>query len=296
MQKTYFSKRFFLMSSLGPQLFFLALIFLGPFLYMVWLSFTDLSFALADQKGAFVGIKNYGKAFGTDPIFWNSMKKSAIYMLLCVLPQIVFGVVIAEWFATRDSLRKIFSPLLALPILLPAVVVGLLWRLLLQGEFGIVSFYLRKLGLFTERAILSDVKSILITLSLVDFWQWAPFVVLVFLAARLSLPVAPREAALMDGARPFQIFRDVTIPFMLPTMGVIFLIRAIDSFKEFDKVFILTGGGPGSASEMSSIYIWRVAFKQWDFGYGAALCTIVYLVIFLGAQLFVRLSERRVTT
>lgn len=294
MQKKSSINRVFLATALGPQLLLLFLIFLGPFLYMVWLSFTNLSFAQASQKGAFVGLQNYYRALVNDPMFWTSMKTSAIYMLFCVLPQITFGLIFAEWLATRERLRNVISPLLSLPVLLPAVVVGLLWRLLLQGEFGVLSFYLQKVGLFAERAILSDVKSILITLSLVDFWQWAPFVVLVLLAARLSLPKAPLEAAQMDGARYLQIFRDITIPYMLPTVGVVLLIRAIDSFKEFDKVFILTGGGPGNASEMSSIYIWRVAFKQWDYGYGAALCTIVYLVVFAGIRLFVWLAQKKV--
>jgi len=95
------------------------------------------------------------------------------------------------------------------------------------------------------------------------------------------LPSSPLEAAWMDGASPLRAFFDVTLPALLSTVFIVSLVRAIDSFKEFDKVFILTGGGPGTASELSSVYIWRTAFKQWNFGYAAAICVLVYLIIFL---------------
>jgi len=143
-----------------------------------------------------------------------------------------------------------------------------------------LSFTLEYLGIPGARGLLSDPTSILFTIAAIDFWQWTPFVVLVLLAVRNGLPGTPREAAALDGAGSIRQFLDVTLPAMLPAVFFISVLRFIDSFKEFDKVFILTGGGPGSASELASIYIWRVAFKYWDFGYAAALCVLIYILLY----------------
>lgn len=272
------------LSLLAPVLGFLGAIFLGPFLYMVWLSLTDLSFAVAERSGNFIGVANYSRALFGDPIFLGSLGRSGLFVLLCVIPEVVVGIVVAELLHSRPLAQRLLSPLFALPVLLPSVVVGLYWRLLLQGEFGLVSYYLSEWGLPGVKGLLSSSRTVLFTVAAVDIWQWGPFVALVLLASRCSLPRAPLEAAWVDGASRFRAFLDVTLPALLPTVFFLSLIRAIDSFKEFDKVFILTGGGPGTASELSSVYTWRMAFKQWEFGYAAALCVVVYVLIYVASQ------------
>ncbi len=284
MQAKHQRNAYFLAWSLGPLFIFLTAVFLGPFVYMLWLSFTDLSFAAPDRTGNFMGLDNYSRALWHDEVFLGSLARSAIFTLLSVSPEILIGIIVAEILYTRPIAQRLLSPLFALPVLLPTVVVGLYWRIMLQGEFGVVSYYLAELGLPAAKGILSNSHTILITLALVDIWQWTPFVALVLLAGRSSLPRAPLEAALLDGASQLRAFVDVTLPGMLPTVIVIGLIRAVDSFKEFDKVFILTGGGPGNASELSSIYAWRVAFRRWDFGYAAAICVLIYLLLYAVSQ------------
>jgi len=276
---------------LTPVLAFLALIFLGPFLYMVWLSLTDLSFASAEHNGNFIGLSNYVRALWGDGIFLASIGRSALFTVLCVLPQAVVGIALAEFLHSSPFSHKILSPLLAVPALLPSVIVGLYWRILLQGEFGLLSHYASKIGLPFATGILSNPRLVLLSVAMVDFWQWAPFVTLVLLAARSSQKRAPLEAAWLDGASQLRSFFDITLPGLLPAILAISVIRAIDSFKEFDKVFILTGGGPGTASEFSSVYIWRQAFRNWEFGYGAALCVLVYLFIYLVTQIGLKWSH-----
>lgn len=255
---------------------------------MVWLSLTDLSFAVPDQSGNFVGLDNYIRAIVRDPEFIASILKSVSFAALCVVPQIVLGVILAEFLHRKLTAQKIISPLLAIPVLLPAVIVGMYWKLLLQGEFGMISYYLSQMGVPYAKSILSSTDWILPILAAVDTWQWGPFVALVFLASRSLLPNAPLEAAYVDGASRLRAFFDVTLPALIPTALLLSFVRAIDSFKEFDKVFILTGGGPGTASELSSLFIWRTAFKQFDFGYAAALCVIVYLAIYTAITLCTR--------
>jgi multiple sugar transport system permease protein len=274
------TRRWWMGWMLAPGVGFLLSVFLGPFVYMVWVSLTDLSFSAVEHSGSFVGFSNYLRAFTHDPMFWNSIARSCLFAILCVVPSIVMAIILAEMLHERPIARRLLSPLLAFPILLPSVVVGLYWRVLLQGEFGAVSYYLSQLGIPGAKSILSNPTTILYTLALVDIWHWGPFVALILLAARCSLPRSPLEAAWTDGAGRWRAFYDVTLPSLLPTIFILSLIRAIDSFKEFDKVYIITGGGPGAASELSGLYIWRVAFRQWDFGYGAALCVVVYLLIY----------------
>ena len=121
---------------------------------------------------------------------------------------------------------------------------------------------------------------------LIDIWQWTPFIVLVMLAGLLSLPREPFEAAIMDGAGRLRVFRDVTLPLLRPIIGLVLLLRGIDAFKEFDKVFILTGGGPGTSTELLSIYIYRVAFRDWDLAYAAVCAFMVYLVVWVLCSAF----------
>jgi multiple sugar transport system permease protein len=178
--------------------------------------------------------------------------------------------------------RRFVLTLLLIPMMLAPVAVGLIWKLILRGNFGMVTYYLRAVGLLDVRsAPLSQADMVLPTIILIDVWQWTPFVTLVMLAGLLSLPREPFEAAVMDGARPVQIFRDVTLPLLRPIIALVVLLRGIDAFKEFDKVFILTGGGPGTATELLSIYTYRVTFKHWDLGYGAVCAFMVYLVVLI---------------
>lgn len=272
-------------SLLAPSLIFLGALFVGPFVYMIWLSFTDLSFAAADRNGNWVGFANYSRAIFEDSVFFWSLGRSILFALLCVGPQVLFGIAVAEALHRYPFAQRMLSPLFALPALIPTVAVGLYWRLMLQGEFGVLSYYLSAVGFPFAKGILSDAQTILVTLALIDFWQWGPFTALVFLAARSSISSVPLEAAYVDGASRWRAFYDVTLPALYPTIFLVSVIRAIDSFKEFDKVFVMTGGGPGTASELISIYTWRTAFKQWEFGYGAALCIVVYLLIYFGTQL-----------
>ncbi|TWT40535.1 Inner membrane ABC transporter permease protein YcjO [Phycisphaerae bacterium RAS1] len=263
---------------------FLCAVFLGPFIYMLWLSFTNLSFATPEGSGEFIGIENYARAFSRQSTFMASSGRSLLFAALCVFPQVVIGLLFAELFVERERLQRWLSPILILPLLLPSVVVGLYWRLLLQGEFGPVSHYLAQLGFAGARGVLSSPETILVTLALIDLWQWGPFVCFFLLTARGALSKPPLEAAWADGASRIRAFFDVTLRRLAPAIFTVALIRAIESFKEFDKVYVLTGGGPGTASELVSLHVWRVAFKYWDFGYAAALCVILYLITYVAAS------------
>jgi multiple sugar transport system permease protein len=253
---------------------------------MVWTSLTDLSFSLPGRDGNFVGFDNFRRLMH-DPIFWHSFTLTVGFVAGVVAVEFVLGFALALLFRHQLRRQGVVLTLFLIPMMLAPVAIGLIWKLLLQGDFGMLTYYLRLTGIIDLRtALLSDPDLVLLTLMLIDVWQWTPFVTLVLLAGLLSLPREPYEAAVMDGARPWQVFRDVTLPLLRPIIALVVLLRAIDAFKEFDKVFILTGGGPGIATELLSIYTYRISFKDWDLGYGAACAFMVYLVVLILCSVF----------
>jgi multiple sugar transport system permease protein len=278
--------RFFVDRGVGgaflvPSLALLALVAIGPFVYSTMLGFTDLSYALPDRDGNFVGLDNYRRLLADDPFVWQSAITTLKFVVAAVTVEFVLGFGLAL-LLFRLVHRRVALTLLLIPMMLAPVAVGLLWKLMLQGEFGVLAHALHQLGLVGDRtAVLGAPDLALAAIVAIDVWQWTPFVTLVMLAGLLSLPREPFEAAIMDGARPWRVFRDVTIPLLRPVIAMVLLLRAIDAFKEFDKVFILTGGGPGNATELLSIYIYRVAFRDWDLGYAAVCAFMVYVVVWV---------------
>jgi multiple sugar transport system permease protein len=267
---------------LVPALLMLVVLLVGPFLYMVGVSFTDLSFALPGHDGNFVGFENYRRLMREDPVFWQSFGTTLVFVFGVVSVEFGLGFALALLLFHHVQRRRFVLTLLLIPMMLAPVAVGLMWKLMLHGEFGMLTHYLRVLGLLDpQTALLGNHDLVLPTVMLVDVWEWTPFVTLVLLAGLLSLPREPFEAAVMDGARPWQVFRDITVPLLRPIIALVLLLRGIDAFKEFDKVFILTGGGPGTATELISIYAWRVNFRNWDLGYGAVCAFMIYLVVLI---------------
>jgi multiple sugar transport system permease protein len=266
----------------------LVVIFLvGPFYYMVYTALTDLSFADASRKGAFIGFDNFRRLMRADPLFWNSFLLTLKFVVIAVTMEFVLGFALAFLIFKFVARQRLLTTLLLIPMMLAPVAVGLIWRLLLQGDFGMVIYYLRAVGLLAQNAtVLSQPDLVFATIVAIDVWQWTPFVTLVMLAGLMSLPRAPFEAAMMDGAGPTRIFLDVMLPLLRPIIALVLLLRGIDAFKEFDKVFILTGGGPGTLTELVSIYAYRVNFRNWDLGYGAAVAFMVYLVVLILCSVF----------
>ena len=271
---------------LTPALILLLLILVGPFGFMVWTGFTDLSYALPDRDGDFVGFDNFRRLM-RDPLFWDSFLLTLRFTFAVVTIELLLGFGIAMLLFHQLQRRRLVLTLLMVPMMLAPVAIGLIWKLLLQGDFGMMTYYLRWIGILGEQEVLlSDPDLVLPAIIAIDVWQWTPFVVLVMLAGLMALPREPFEAAVMDGAKPLQILRDITLPLLRPIIALVVLLRGIDAFKEFDKVFILTGGGPGTATELLSIYTYRMNFKDWDLGYGAACAFMVYFVVLILCSIF----------
>ena len=270
----------------APAFVVLLIILVGPFGYMMWTAFTDLSFALPGHDGNFVGFANFRRLMH-DSFFWDSFFLTLRFVVAAVSIEFLLGFAVALLIYHQVTRQRLVLTALLVPMMLAPVAVGLIWKLLLQGDFGMLTYYLRAVGLLgIDQAVLSDAPLVFPAIIAIDVWEWTPFVVLVLLAGLMSLPREPFEAAVMDGANRYQVFRDVTLPLLRPIVALVVLLRSIDAFKEFDKVFILTGGGPGTTTELLSIYTYRMNFKDWDLGYGAACAFMVYLVVLILCAVF----------
>ena len=157
-------------------------------------------------------------------------------------------------------------------MLLPPVVVAVIWRLIYNPQFGVLNGMLRGFGMNTSALTWTSAEgSALASVILVDVWEWTPFLFLLLSAGLQALPQEPLEAARLDGASAWQTFRDIVVPLLKPVIVLAILLRAMDLLRIFDQIFILTQGGPGFATETVSLYIYRTAFRFFNFGYAAAM-------------------------
>jgi len=178
-----------------------------------------------------------------------------------------------------------------IPMILAPIVVGLSAKLNLNPDFGIIGIFLKNLGI-SPSGLLTSANTAFLTIIVVDIWQWTPFLIMIFLASILAMPKEPFEAALIDGADRFQIFRYLTLPFLTPIIIIGILLRLTDAYKLFDQVYIMTGGGPGSSTELLTIFAYKLNFKFWNLGYGSAAVAILFLISFIISFFFVKLTYK----
>ncbi|MBO8127533.1 MAG: sugar ABC transporter permease [Firmicutes bacterium] len=265
---------------LAPSLIFMLLVVVFPLIYAVILSLQqyDLTNPLGNQ---FVGIQNYVRMF-TDVNFWASLGRSVYFTVASVSLSFVFGLAIALLLNRQDIIaNNFFRSVYLIPIVIAPMVIGATFRYMLSYDYGIINYLLNLIGL-PKVAFLGSSQWALNSIILVDVWQWTPFMILVLLAGLESLPKEPYEAARIDGANFWQELRYITLPLMKPVITIAVLIRTMDAFRAFDKVFMMTSGGPGSSSETLSYYVWKTGFQWFKMGEGSARgIFMLYFVVFI---------------
>jgi ABC-type glycerol-3-phosphate transport system permease component len=287
MIRKWLDQRFHLVA-FTPTALFVCLFGLVPFLYTIYLSTLSYSLIIPEKSGQFVGFENYLEAFGADTIFRSSVFVSIGFAFICVASEVIIGTCLALLIGRRLAHNRWILPAILLPVIMSPLTIGLLWKLVLQSEFGVWTYLLRSLGILAQTSILGS-NLAFVAVILIDIWQWTPFVFALISAALIVQPRRPIEAASLDGASRWQILRDVTLPYLSPFLAAVTLIRLVDALREFEKIHLLTGGGPGLRTELINIYLWRTNFKEWNLGYGAALSVVVYLLAVFLAFLFFRL-------
>jgi len=212
---------------------------------------------------------------------------TTIFVIASTALQLIFGIIIAlvlHYLTGRGS--RIITSMVMIPMLVAPLVVGLMYSFILNPQFGLYSYVIDILNLKLTKTPLSSRASALFMLIITDVWEWTPFMVLMTLAALKAAPIEPYEAALIDGANKVQILFRITFPLIRPVVAVSIILRAIEAFKVFDKPYILTGGGPGNATEVIDIFTYREAFVNYNFSYAAALCVILFIILLAAGILY----------
>ena len=266
-------ERQFALALLLPTVLVLVVTTTAPLVYLAWTSFMQVDLTMPWLSG-FAGMDNYAR-IASDPRFWNSIALTVIYTASTVILQVVIGLALALLVLQIPSGQAALRIAAIMPIVLAPVVVGLFWRtLVLAPDFGVVDVVSRALGLGTHNW-LGDPQLALVSVVAIHTWQWTPFAFLVLLASLSSLPPDVFEAARIDRAGAWRRFVHITLPMLRPTIVIVVIMRMMVALSAFAAIFATTGGGPGTATEILNLYIYRMSFTELDLGYGAALGMIM---------------------
>lgn len=272
----------------APAVGIIALVALFPLGYTVWESLHLHDLRMPWRGRPFVGLANYGEALG-DPRFWGAMWHTALFTVFSVGLEMALGLVLALALNRAYRGRGLVRAAVLVPWAIPTVVAALLWRFMFEGEAGIANAILVQIGVLGEPLIwFIDSIAAWVPIVLSDVWKMTPFVALLLLAGLQNIDASLYEAARIDGASAWRQFRHVTLPLLKPAILVALIFRTLDAFRVFDLIFVMTGGGPGTATEPIALYTFYALLQNLRFGYGSALSVIIFLVTFGLAVLYIR--------
>jgi multiple sugar transport system permease protein len=265
---------------LTPGLLLSAIFILVPLVMAIRLSLFKMTSLIGTPT--FCGLDNYLSLI-QDPQFWNALKNGIIYAGSTVILQLVLGIAFALVLNQNLKGRNILRGSVLMPYIIPPVVIAIIWGWMLEFQMGIITRFLKYLGLYF--AYLETPFNAMITIIIISVWAWTPFVTICFLAALQNVPQELYESAEVDGASSWVQFSKITIPILMPVLSVVALLRGIWMFNKFDLIWILTGGGPLGGTEHLPIMAYKKAFGLFDVGGGSAVATLS--LIFLSGLIFI---------
>jgi len=256
-----------------------------PLLFLVYTSAYRIDLAMPFANG-FVGFENYAVLL-QDSRFWQSLVISLVYTVSTVILQVVIGLALALFVMDMKRGQGWFRLIAILPVVLSPAVVGMIWRtFMLAPEFGIVDYLAISAGLGSKNW-LGDPTLAMISVIVIHTWQWTPFAFMVLLASLAALPDDIYEAARIDRASAWQRFRRITLPLLRPAIVMVIIMRTMVALTAFAAIFTVTGGGPGTATEILNLYAYRKSFTELSIGYGSALAVaLLIFTIIISAILF----------
>ncbi|WP_170589820.1 carbohydrate ABC transporter permease [Ruegeria arenilitoris] len=274
---------------ISPTIFLLLAINIFPLIWTIQLSFTNYKANRIGREVKDVGLRNYERIL-TDSDTWLNMQATAHFLFWTIFFQVLIGFTLAWLINKKFKGNDLWTTIIVLPMMLSPAVVGNFWKFLYQPQIGlfnyIVSWFTGK-----EPSSFEMLGSVILApwaIVIVDTWMWTPFVMLICLAGLRSIPDYIYEAAEIDRASKLRQFFTITIPMVLPFLMLAVLFRGIENFKMFDLVVQLTGGGPGSVTELTSINLKREAFEKWRTGYASAYAIILFVTVFGLASIYVK--------
>ncbi len=267
-----------------PALLLLLFVFAYPIGRAFWLSLFTRNLG-TELQPVFSGLDNYARMAG-DGRFWQSFWTTIVFTSASVISELLLGLAIALVLNQAFFARGLVRTSAILPWALPTALIGLAWTWIFNDQFGVVNDILRRLGLIqTGINWLGEPTLAMVALIFADIWKTTPFISILLLAGLQSISPDLYEAHAIDGATPWQSFRRITLPLLLPQILIAVLFRFAQAFGIFDLIQVMTGGGPGGATEVVSLYIYSTVMRYLDFGYGAALVVVTFLLLVLAVAI-----------
>jgi multiple sugar transport system permease protein len=258
-----------------------------PWIFTIYVSAHDWHLGGARR---WVGFDNYIKLFSDTRFGW-AMLRTLFYTVLAVIFPMLLGLAAALAFNRKFPLRGLARTIFILPMMATPVAVALVWTMTFHPQLGVLNWLLGQVGLPPSMWIYSA-NTVIPTLVMIEVWHWTPLVMLLILGGLASLPIDPYEAAKIDGANGWQAFRHITLPLLMPFIVVALIIRCIDALKAFDTIYVITQGGPGSASETINIFLYLQAFAFYNVGYASAVVVVFFAIILALAALLLWTRQR----
>jgi len=246
-----------------------------PIAYGVYLSFTNLD--IIKRTNDFIGLRNYLKAF-KDAALYMSIFRNIIYVVIVVIFNFLIGFFMAFICYQKFIGNRVLRFIIILPMLLIPTAAAVLWRFLYNYDIGLINSLLTTMNLPRIGWLISP-KFALLSVILTDIWAWTPWMFLILLAGMENLDTQVLEAANIDGASQFQVIKNIMLPIMSPIIIIAISLKAIETFRTFDYVWVMTSGGPGGSSDITSTFIYKQAFKHLQYGYSSALSIIVMAIL-----------------
>jgi multiple sugar transport system permease protein len=281
---------------IAPAVVTLLAIGFYPLIYALNLSVSNVVLNRPWIPSEFIGPANFASVL-TDGHVRHSFRVTLIFTVSAVTLELLLGLGLALLMRRPRFGSGFFRTAFIVPMVTTPVIVGLMWRFMLQPSVGVLDYYGRQLSLVAGVEIplwLSDAAWTLPAVIFVDVWHWTPFMFLILSAGLSAIPRAPIDAALVDGASRFYVFRTVTLPMLKPALLIALLFRTIDAIITFDEVFVLTSGGPGNATDVLSMFLYRMSFVYFHTSRGAALALLMVFALLMIANLYIRSMRREV--
>lgn len=275
---------------LAPALVFVGAMAIFPLGYSLVLSFRDWKLARSPLAGDFVGLSNYINLLTDDPDFLEAIRVTTFFVTTDVLVTVLVSLAGALLLHSAGRLNSLARTLLILPFVMSPALIGISFRFFLNAEYGVVAHVI---GLLVpplkDTVWLADASLSMVAIIASDVWHWAPYMTLVMLGGLASIPAESLEAARIDGANSWRIFRDITLPQLLPVIGVVTILKTVFALKAFDTIFTLTNGGPGNSTKTLAFFVYEQGFHYYDMGYAAASAYVLTAVLMVMAGFYLRL-------
>ncbi len=279
---------------LAPAFLLVAFTTVYPMLSSLWTSLHQLNLAKSISLGPFVGIENYQEAFVHDPEFWEVMKVTVVFVVLDVVLTILAALGIAMLLLRAGFGQTLVRTLIILPFAMSPALIGISWRFMLNPDYGAFARTIGAVFPFMRNVdYLASSTSAMAALISADVWHWAPYFSFMLMGGLAAIPPETQEAARIDGATNWRVFQDVTLPQLAPVLIVAVILKSVFALKVFDSIVTMTAGGPGNSTTTLSFFAYHLGFRNYDFGYAAAVAYILTAILFLLSLSYMRFAFKK---